>query len=443
MTTCSRRNFLKGAVATGAAIGLTPDLMAFRWFGRKPSLVDPDRKLNIACVGCGGKGASDIAGVSSENIVGLCDVDFGRARDTFSKYPDARTYRDYRSMLQDLGDDIDAVTISTPDHMHFPIAMMAMHMGKHVYVQKPCAHTIAEARELARAAKAYGVVTQMGNQGHATDDTRRIVAWIREGAIGEVREVHLYTDRPIWPQNGPMPEAATPPASMDWNLWLGTAPYRPYPADGPHFRWRGWWDYGCGALGDMGCHIMDAAFWALDLRNPLWVEAVSDAASPDLTPSWSIVTYQFGARGNRPPLKLVWHDGGKMPPRPPQLEEGRSMPPKDGGQIFYGSNGCIMAGCYGNSPRIFPETRMREVGRPKQMPPTIKGGNFQEWIRACKGGPAAGSNLVDYAGALTETVLLGNLAIRAGKRITWDAKSMRCVDNPAADAYISHPYRVF
>lgn len=443
MTTCSRRNFLKGAIATGAAIGFSPDLMAFRWFGRKTSLVDPGRKLNIACVGCGGKGASDIAGVATENIVGLCDVDFSRARETFSKYPDARTYRDYRSMFQDLGDEIDAVTISTPDHMHFPIAMMAMHMGKHVFVQKPCAHTIAEARELARAAKAYGVVTQMGNQGHATDDTRRIYSWIREGAIGEVREVHLYTDRPIWPQNKPIPEAARTPAALDWNLWLGTAPYRPYPAGGPHFRWRGWWDYGCGALGDMGCHIMDAAFWALDLRDPLWVEAESDAVSPDMTPSWSIVTYQFGARGKMPPLKLVWHDGGKMPPRPQQLEEGRSMPPKDGGQIFYGSNGCIMAGCYGNSPRIFPETRMREVGRPKKMPPSVKGGSFQEWIRACKGGPAAGSNLADHAGPLTEMVLLGNLAIRSGKRITWDAKAMRCVGNPDADAFVSHPYRVF
>ena len=440
----SRRSFLKGAALAGAGMAVAvPEVPALRWFGGKSKFVDPDRKMNIAAVGCGGKGSSDVDGVSGENIVALCDVDSGNGRGAFERYPNAKRYKDFRKMLQDLGDSIDAVTISTPDHMHFPAAMMAMQMGKHVFVQKPCAHTVWEARQMALAAKKYGVVTQMGNQGHANEGTRLIYEWIRSGAVGDVREVHLYTDRPIWPQNIPAPTERQPvPDSLDWNLWLGTAPYRPYHSAYAPFRWRGWWDFGCGALGDMGCHIIDSAFWALDLRFPEWVEAESDAKDPSMTPTWSIVTYQFPARGTMPPVKVIWYDGNKPVPRPATLEDGRNLP-GGCGQVFYGDKASIMADTYAGSVRIFPEAKMKEIGKPEQMVARVPGGHYQEWIRGCKGDGVPGSNLIDHAGPLTEMTLLGNVAVRTGKRIYWDAKTLSCPNCPEADAYIRHPYRVF
>jgi hypothetical protein len=322
--------------------------------------------------------------------------------------------------------------------------MMAMQMGKHVFVQKPCSHTIWEARMMAKAAEKYNVMTQMGNQGHANTGTRLIYEWIRSGSVGAVREVHLYTDRPIWPQNIPHPTDRPPvPDSLDWNLFLGTAPILPYsPAYHP-FKWRGWWDLGCGALGDMGCHIMDAAFWALDLGRGLeWVEARSDVTNPDATPTRSVVTYQYGWRGDMPPVKVVWYDGKLTPPRPADLEPGRNLF-GGSGQVFYGDKANIMANCYASSARIFPETKMRDIGKPPKMVERVKGSHYQEWIDACKGGTPAGSNLVDHAGALTEMVLMGNLAIRTGKRIYWDAKNMTCIGLPEADKYIRHPYRTF
>jgi predicted dehydrogenase len=437
----TRRAFLASGAAAGLSASAFPSL---RWFGGTSNLVEPDRKMNIACIGCGGKGSSDVSGVASENIVGLCDVDFGRANGSFSRFGKAKKYKDYRAMLTDMGDEIDAVTISTPDHTHFPAAMMAMQMGKHVFVQKPCAHTVWEARMMARAAKKYNVMTQMGNQGHANTGTRLIYEWIRSGAIGSVREVHLYTDRPIWPQNIPAPtDTPKVPNMLDWNLFLGTAPVRPYNGAYHPFKWRGWWDFGCGALGDMGCHIMDAAFWALDLGHGLeWIEAKSDAPDANTTPNWSIVTYQYGWRGDMPPVKVVWYDGKKLPPRPADLEFNRHLY-GGSGQVFYGDKASIMANCYASSARIFPEKKMRAIGKPPKMVERIKGGHYQEWIRACKGGTPAGSNLVDHAGPLTEMVLLGNLAIRTGKRIHWDAEHMTCTGMPEADQYIRHPYRVF
>ncbi len=441
----TRRTFLTGgAAATLGASAMGMDLPLLRWFGGKSRFVEPDRKMNIACIGCGGKGSSDVDGVAGENIVALCDVDYARANGAFSKHPKAKKYVDYRAMLADMGDEIDAVTISTPDHTHFPAAMMAMQMGKHVFVQKPCSHTIWEARMMAKAAQKYGVATQMGNQGHANNGTRMIYEWIRSGSIGPVREVHLYTDRPIWPQKIALPtDSPAVPAMLDWNLFLGTAPIHPYnPAFHP-FKWRGWWDFGCGALGDMGCHIMDAAFWALDLGHGLeWVEAESDAPDSETTPTWSKVTYQYGWRGDMPPVKVVWYDGKHLPPRPKSLEFKRDLY-GGSGQVFYGDKANIMADCYAGSVRIFPEKMMREIGKPPKLVERIKGGHYREWVDACKGGTPAGSNLVDHAGPLTESVLLGNLAIRTGKRIYWDADTMTCRGMPEADRFIRHPYRLF
>ncbi|NOY81994.1 MAG: Gfo/Idh/MocA family oxidoreductase [Kiritimatiellaeota bacterium] len=437
----TRRSFLAKAALGGAAASFSAQA-GFPWFHVRKKGTDL-RKLNIACVGCGGKGYSDIHGVASENIVALCDVDFGRASRVFQEFPDAKRYKDYRRMFEDLDKDIDAVVVSTPDHMHFPVAMMAIEMGKHAFVQKPLTHTVWEARELAKAAKKRGVATQMGNQGHANEGTRLMYEWVRSGALGPVREVHLYTDRPIWPQGLERPPKAEPvPPLLEWDLWLGIAPKRPYHSGYHPFAWRGWWDFGCGALGDMGCHIMDATFWALDLRAPEWIEAESDAKNADTTPKWSVITYQFPARGKMPPVKVVWYDGGKKPPRPAELEEGRNIP-NGNGQIVIGEKAAIMASCYCSSIRIIPEKKMREIGKPPRMLDRVKGGHYQEWIRACKGGKPAGSNFPDHAGPLTEMVLLGNVAVRAGKRVAWDDRRLRCANAPEADRFIREPFRVF
>ncbi|MHC4502449.1 MAG: Gfo/Idh/MocA family oxidoreductase [Planctomycetota bacterium] len=427
----TRRSFVKGAAAA-ATVTILP----------RHVLSGPNDKLGMACVGCGGKGESDIGGVASQNIVALCDVDFRKGQKSFRRFPQAKVYRDFRYMLHEMGDKIDAVTVSTPDHMHFPVAMMAMQMGKHAFVQKPMAHTVWEARELARVAKEKGLATQMGNQGHAHDGTRLVYEWVRSGALGPVREVLFWTDRPVWPQNIP-PPTDTPdvPPHLDWNAWLGTAPYRPYHSAYLPFKWRGWWDYGCGALGDIGCHVMDAAFWALDLRDPEWIEAESNAKGPDFTPNWSIVTYQFPARGDMPPCKAVWYDGRKKPPRPKHLEQGRRF--GGNGGIIIGEKASILHDFYCNSVRIVPEAKMKEIGRPPKMVERVRGGHYQEWIRACKGGKPAGSNFVDHSGPLTEMVVLGNLAVRSAKRVEWDAKKMVSTNVPEANKYVRHPYRIF
>ena len=437
----ARREFLRLAgvgVATlpGATLFANEDLRLGR-------LVHKDEKLRIACVGCGGKGASDVRGVSGEAIVALCDVDAARARKTFSAFPKAERYKDYRKMLLDMDDEIDAVTVSTPDHMHFPVAMMAIEMGKHVFVQKPLAHTVWEARELTLAARRHKVITQMGIQGHCGEGIRLLQEWLDADAIGPVREVHCWTNRPIWPQGVQWPqEEEAPPANLDWNLWLGTAKARPYSSVYAPFKWRGWWDFGCGALGDIGCHAMDAAFHALELGAPSSVESISEGGTDFTAPEWSVVTYQFPARGDKPPVKLVWHDGNKTPERPEALEAERNLPGGIGGQLFYGEKGTIMASdVYCKSARIIPEAKMKTFQRP---PKTLarSPGIYQEWIEACKGGPAPGANF-DYSGPLSEMVLLGNLSVRTGQRIEWDAQDMACTNLPAANRYVRHPYRTF
>jgi len=336
--------------------------------------------------------------------------------------------------------------VATPDHMHFPVAAMAMQMGKHVYVEKPIAHTVAEARKMTELAREKEVVTQCGNHGHANEGTRLLVEWVRAGAIGSVHEVHCYTDRPIWPQGIDRPAGSEPvPENLDWNLWLGAAPRRPYQSCYAPFKWRGWWDFGCGALGDMGCHIMDPAFWALDLKYPTSVAAVSSPVNAETAPKWSVVTYQFPARGSMPPVKLVWYDGRKTPPRPEALEKDRGF----GGNGFYmvGDKGSILSGSiYCTGPRLIPETAMRAfiAQPPEKTIPRVPGANpWQEWIRACKGeGPAPGSNF-DYSGPLSEMVLMGNLAVRTGKKVEWDGPNMRCTNLPDANKLVRKQYRVF
>jgi len=413
---------------------------------RKGQLIK-DRPLNVAAIGVGGKGASDLRYFRGENIVALCDVDYARGASSFKAHPNAARYKDFRQMLTEMDEQIDLVTVSTPDHMHFPAAMMAVSMGKHVFVQKPLTHTVEEARLLTLAARKHEVQTVMGNQGHCGEGIRLVREWIQAGCIGKVKEAHVWTNRPIWPQGmaEPLPEAQIP-STLDWNRWLGVAPVRPYGNGYLPFNWRGWWDFGCGALGDMACHTMDAPFWGLDLMYPKSVIAEASGMSRETAPKWSIVTYEFPARGDMPPVTLKWYDGGKKPERPVHLGQNRQWPANTGSLIVGEEASILATGDYCSSPRIIPESKMQEVmkNRPEKTIPRVKGGPHHELIRAVKGqGPKPGSNF-DYAGPFTETVVMGNLAVRmAGTKVKWDGENMKCTNSKEADALVSKKYRAF
>ena len=434
----TRRDFIGRSTAAAAGIMIVP-----RFVLGGNGYIPPSDKLNIASVGVGGQGANDVQSVSTENIVALCDVDEDRAAETFKAFPKVPKYKDFRVMFDEMEDDIDAVTVTTPDHNHAVIAMMAIKLGKHVYVQKPLTHTIAEARKLAEAAREEEVVTQMGNQGHAGEGTRLINEWIWDGAIGDVHEVHCWTNRPIWPQGVQAPaERPSLPPTLDWDQWIGPAPWRYYnPAYVP-FSWRGWWDFGTGAIGDMGAHIIDQPYWALKLEYPESVQASSTEFNDDSYPLASMVTFNFPARGDMPPVKLTWYDGGLMPPRPDDLEPGRMMGDKGGGVLFVGTKGKLMCSVYGENPRLIPETKMKEYKLPEKTIPRSPG-IHEEWINACKGNGKTTSNF-DYASKLTETMLLGNLAIRMQKSKTilqYDHVNMKITNLEEANQFLSSEYR--
>lgn len=433
----SRREFIGGAASAVAAFTIVP-----RHVLGGPGHTPPSEKLNCAGIGVGGKGAGDIGACSGENIVALCDVDEKQAAGTFKKFPEAKKFKDFRRMLEKMEKQIDAVVVATPDHVHAPAAMMAIKMGKHVYVEKPLTHSVHEARMLTEAARKHGVATQMGNQGHSGEGCRLICEWIWDGAIGHVREVHTWTDRPggRWPQGVDRPkEVHDVPATLDWDLWLGPAPWRPYNSIYAPFKWRGWWDFGTGALGDMGCHIIDPAFWALKLTAPTSVEAISTPVNAETAPIVSKVDYEFPARGDMPPVKMTWYDGELRPTNPEVLEPGRRMGSKNGGTLFVGDKGMLMCGCYGKNPRLIPETKMKEYKRPPKTIPRVEG-HHESWLDACKGGTPASSNF-DYSGPLTETVLLGNIAIRTGRKIYWDAKNLKVTNIEEANKYVRDEYR--
>ncbi|MCX7044586.1 MAG: Gfo/Idh/MocA family oxidoreductase [Candidatus Sumerlaeota bacterium] len=407
-----------------------------------PNVKPPSEKLNVAGVGIGGKGAGDVEECAkSENIVALCDVDDQKGGGQFKKHPKAKQYRDYRVMLEKQK-DIDAIIVATPDHMHAPISIAAMQLGKHVYCQKPLTHTVVEARKMAEAARQYKVATQMGNQGLAGEDVRIRAEFLWAGAIGQVREVHIWTDRPVWAQGIDRPVETPPvPASLDWDLWLGCAPVRPYhPAYHP-FAWRGWFDFGTGALGDIGCHSMAPVFKALNLGHPTTIEACASNIvrvnwkkldNKETYPDASIVRYHFPARGERPPVMMVWYDGGLVPARPPEMEPERNF--GDNGIMYIGDKGVMLDG------RILPEARMKEFKRPAPVIPRSIG-HYQEWFRACKGGEAAWSNF-EFAGMVTETVLLGNVALKFPfKQLLWDYEKMKITNIAAANDHLTKKYR--
>ena len=441
-TNFSRRDFL-GTAAAAVTFMILPS----RVLGRAGD-VSPNSKLNIAGVGIGGQGASDLSQVSSENIVALCDVDSAYAAKTFKKYPDAKRYTDFREML-DKEKNIDAVVVGTPDHTHAIVSITAIKHGKHVYCEKPLTRTVHEARAVAKAAREAKVATQMGNQGMAFEGNRLINEWLADGAIGPVHEVHVWSDRPThrgkmplwWAQGIERPKDEPPvPATLDWDLWLGPAAWRPYnPAYAP-FRWRGWWDFGSGGLGDMGIHNLAPVFSALKLGAPESVHASSTPVFKETVPLAAMVHYQFPARGELPPVKLHWYDGGLLPARPDEFEQDRDLDAEDG-IIFVGDKGkMFVAGWGGERPRLIPESRNKEYQRPPQtLPRSI--GHHKEWIEACKGGPPPRSNF-DFAGPLTEAVLLGALCIRnGGEKLTWDNANLKITNVAEANALLHYEYR--
>jgi predicted dehydrogenase len=446
-----RRTFLTSAAAVTAGFTIVP-----RHVLGGQGTPAPSDKLNVAAVGVGGMGKSNLGRCETENIVALCDVDFALADPTFKKYPNAKQYRDFRVML-DEQKDIDAVIIATPDHSHAVIAMAAMERKKHVYVQKPLTHSVHEARVLTEAARKHKVATQMGNQGHSGEGIRLVCEWLWDGAIGKVREAHAFTNRPVWPSgidvDKPTETPAVPPG-LDWDLWLGPARPRPYHPTYHPAKWRAWWDFGTGSLGDMACHIVDPLFWALKLRYPVSVEAnistywhaffQQTKPKNEAFPRSTIVRFKFPAREKMPEVDLTWWDGGLMPPRPAGLEPGRRMGNDDGGILLIGEKGTIMAGCYGESPRIVPESRMKKYKQPRktlERIPDGSNGHEQDWIRACKGGKPASSNF-EYSGPLSEMVLMGNLAIRfPDRQLLWNGEAMEVTNDKDANAYVKREYR--
>jgi predicted dehydrogenase len=451
----SRRTFV-GGMAAAAGIMIIP-----RHVVGGPGYTAPSDKLNIAIVGVSGMGASNAANCPEDNIVALCDVDDFRSAKIYKKYPQANTYRDFRVMLEKQK-DIDAVFVATPDHSHAVVAMTCMQLGKHVYVQKPLTRTIWEARTLAEAARRYKVVCQMGNQGHSEEGVRLIEEWISDGAIGKVREVHCWTNRPIWPQGMPRPvDTPEPPPTLDWDLWIGPSQMRPYHPTYHPFSWRAWFDFGAGALGDMGCHVMDASYTALKLGYPTSVTAFISyqvverpkkdkegkegvervrVEYKDSYPMATLVHYTFPARGRKyPAVKLHWYDGGLLPERPEELEPGRRMP--ESGTLFVGDKGKLICETYSESPRLIPEARMRSYKRPKKTIPRIQVTHEQNWIDACKRRTQPVSHF-DYAGPFTEMVLLGNLAVLfPGKKLEWDGPNMMVTNIPEANEFVKPQFR--
>ena len=441
-----RRDFLKTTAA------LSTFMIVPRHVLGGPAYVAPSDKINIAAVGAGGKGRSDIQSVAHENIYAICDIDDNRLADTLNQdwavgFKDkTKKYRDYREMLAN-EPEIDAVIISTPDHMHTPIASMAMNLGKHVYVQKPLTHTVSEARYLARRARETNVVTQMGNQGHAEEGARLINELVADGALGTVREVHCWTNRPVWPQGIARPEGEDPvPEHMDWELWLGAAPHRPFLERRYHwFNWRGWLDFGTGVVGDMGAHIIDHPYWALDLGLPTSISASSSRFGREMEtfPIASKIHFQFPETASRPSVKLTWYDGGLMPERPELIENGRQMGDNDGGVLIVGDDNTLMHGVYGRNPCLIPEARHLAYPTPAK---TIdrSPGIYQEWIDAIKDRSKQTTSNFDYAARLTETMLLGNVAtLRASenKVLQYDSENMRFTNDDGANAYLEKQYR--
>ena len=481
----SRRRFIGTVGAATAGITILPSTV-IGGLGH----VAPSDKLNIAGIGVGGIGNTNINNCSSQNIVALCDVDWDYASGIFDKYPSAKKYMDFRKMFDEMDDQIDAVVVATPDHTHAVIAAQAMQMGKHVYVQKPLTHSVYESRMLTKMANQYGVATQMGNQGNSGEGIRQICEWIWDDAIGEITEAHAWTNRPIWPQGLEKPlENPSLPPTLNWDLFIGPAPWRPYnPAYTP-WNWRAWWDFGTGALGDMGCHIFDPVYKALRLSQPDFIYGSSSQVNTESAPIASTVHYEFPKREKykkvkMPAVKVNWYDGGLLPQRPDELKDGEPMGDWSGGCLFIGTKGKLICGAYGRNPRLLPDELDKDYSRPepslRRIDKAMEGGHEADWIRACKedaDNRTECSSYFGYSGPMNEVVVMGNLAIRLQdlkRKLKWDGDNMQIANisdddeirvvtsdkfdvinghphfdtkyatikaKPAAEEYIKHNYR--
>ncbi|SIO45240.1 Gfo/Idh/MocA family protein [Chitinophaga niabensis] len=463
----SRRSFLTGTATAAAGFMIVPRHV----LGGK-GYTAPSDKLRVAGIGVGGKGESDIAEFAKgpADITVLCDVHDSRAANSVKRFPKAKFYKDYREMLDKEHKNIDAVSVSTPDHSHAIQAMAAMQLGKHVYVQKPLTHDIYEARMLTEAAKKYKVVTQMGNQGASGDGVRQLMEWYNAGLIGDVKEVYCWTNRPVWPQGIPWPTTPAPvPSDLDWDLWLGTAPKKDYVNKLVPFNWRGWWDYGTGALGDMGCHIVEPPFRVLDLGYPesaeasvgsVYVDEFKQGYFPDSCPPSSHCILNFKGKKGKPDVKLHWMDGGIQPARPEELGPNERMGDGGNGAIFIGTKGKMMCGTYGISPTLLPTTRNKEVNV-KQTIARVPEGHYVQWVNAAIAGYGKKevSSPFEIAGPLTETLLMGNLAIRSydvrkpkangngfdypGRyiKLLWDGPNMKITNFDDANQFVKRTYR--
>jgi predicted dehydrogenase len=454
----SRRDFLK-YVGGVAVFNIVP-----RYALGGDGNIPPSEKLNIACIGVGDQGTRVMAEylkMPEVQIVAVCDVNqsgkypgkqikgreparqaveqFYAEQSPTGAYKGCAAYNDFREMLAKQK-DFDAVLVATPDHSHAVVSMAAMQAGKHVHCQKPLTHSVYEARRLAEAAKKYKVATQVFTAIQASESTRQLCEWIWAGAIGPVRQVINWSNRPVWPQGIDRPKDTPPvPEGFDWDLWIGPAPFRPYhPAYHP-FNWRGWLDFGTGALGDMGCYSFDTIFRVLKLKAPDTVYASSSGLNTETYPRQSVVTYEFPARGDMPPVTLTWYDGGRRPPRPAELEAGKDMGDGNGGILFVGDNGKILCDFQGSNPRIIPDSKMQAYKQPPQtLPRSI--GHDKEWFRACKGGQPGGANF-EVSGLITEALLLGNVALRFKEPVKWDSDSLKVTNIPEANKFIQRDYR--
>ncbi len=490
----SRREFVTAVAAAGAGLTIVPKSVLGR--GATP----PSDLVNIAVVGIGGMGSSNTRAVASQNVVAVCDVDWGyagaavdrlvkwtgqggdrprrtppteeeraraaeEARHLSEGLQKAKRYQDYRKMLEQQK-DIDALIIATPDHMHAPIAMAAMDLGKHVYVQKPLCWSVQEARALAKKAAEKKVVTQMGNQGHSRDDARKGVEYVMAGALGEIREVHVWTNRPLgyWPQGVPRPAPLTVapeslrwngqgvtqriaaalagnypvPAQLDWDLFLGVAPEVAYHPIYHPFNWRGWVDWGQGALGDMGAHLIDHPFWALNLGYPTSVETISTPFNGACYPHATMTYYEFPARGSMPPVRLIWYDGGLLPQKPEEVGEDKLNPA--GGLMYVGSKAKMLQDTYGDNPRLLPKSYNDSYGTPPEKLPRIATSHEMNWVDAIRG-KAQPSSPFEYASRLTEVMLLGVVSLRAGSKILYDGENMRVTNIQKANDFLRREYR--
>jgi len=439
--TNSRRDFLRAGLGAAAAFTIVPRHVL------GAGQTAPSDKLNIACIGIAGRGGASVDACRGENIVALCDVDENKAGGQFDKFPKAKKYRDFRKMLDQMDKQIDAVTVATPDHTHAVASMDAIRRGKHVYCEKPLAHSIYEIRELMKAARKHKVVTQLGNQGHSFDTIRIFCEWIWDGAIGNVYEVHAgcTADHCKDDQLSKRAEKHEIPSTLDWDLWLGPAKYRQYNPMYLPGRWRGWMPFGSGTIGDWVCHVVDPVFWALDLGSPKTIQAEADGYYPkkhaDTFPHGSVITFEFAAKGKRGPVKLLWHSGKRTIPRPAELEEGRKL--QQTGAIVIGDKGKIMYGSHGaGGVRIIPEAKMQAYkdSMPEPTLPRVRG-HHNDWLDAIKNGKQAGSNF-DYGGPLTELARLGIIAMQLlGQKLDWDGENMKFTNSAEANLLVNPPSR--